>query len=180
VTGSWQAQAWRAKFLTTTSPSTASNHTEPDVPTPLKRNPRSKVIVRPHGSLSIRKREDDGLGSAGEPKANEQTCNLPSRGHRAWRTTARTVHGIDSDEDAQLERTGAALADRALHDKIIGRSRLKLMGNPMGMMGNVQSTDGDRSTSDLGTLWSGRRDSNPRPSPWQNVKRTVRRVRPVP
>ena len=45
--------------------------------------------------------------------------------------------GVDSDEDAQLERTGAALADRALHDRIIGRSRPNLMGNPMGMMGNA-------------------------------------------
>jgi hypothetical protein len=31
--------------------------------------------------------------------------------------------------DAQLERTGAALADRALDDRIIGRSRPKLMGH---------------------------------------------------
>jgi len=43
--------------------------------------------------------------------------------------------GIDSDEDAQLERTGAALTDRALHNRIIGKSHPQLMGNPMGMMG---------------------------------------------
>ena len=54
--------------------------------------------------------------------------------------------GIDSDEDPQLEQTGAALTDRALHDRIIGRSRPKLMGNPMGMMGNQQPTDCDRTT----------------------------------
>ena len=58
--------------------------------------------------------------------------------------------GIDSDEDAQLERTGTALADRAFHDRIIGRSAPNLMGNPMGMMGNLQPTDGDRSTPDQG------------------------------
>ena len=40
------------------------------------------------------------------------------------------------------------------------------MGNPMGMMGNLQPTDGDRSTPTRLTE-SGRRDSTPRPSPWQ-------------
>ena len=54
--------------------------------------------------------------------------------------------GIDPDEDAPLERTGAALANQTLHDRIIGTTRPKFMGNPMGMMGNLQPTDGDCNT----------------------------------
>ena len=60
--------------------------------------------------------------------------------------------GIDPDEDAQLERTCAALADQPLHAKVIGRSRPDLMGNPMGMMGNLQPTDIDRTTPDQDLL----------------------------
>ena len=52
--------------------------------------------------------------------------------HRHRPVTPPVRVGIDSHEDAQLERTGAALADRALHDSIIGKYRPQIDGQSDG------------------------------------------------
>jgi hypothetical protein len=58
-------------------------------------------------------------------------------------------------------------------------NRPKLMGNPMGMMGNLQPTRATAATLTR-NQWSGRRDSNPRPSPWQKLWFTPAESVPVP
>ena len=75
------------------------------------------------------------------PHRRELSFGLGAVGAHRHRPETPPVHvGIDPDEHAQLERTGAALADRALHDRIIVRFRPSTRRRPWANHGHGHRT----------------------------------------
>ena len=64
---------------------------------------------------------------------------LVSKSSSLQRSQHRSV-GVDADEHTELERAGAALAHRTIHDRVIRQPQPDLMGNRMGVMGNKPTT----------------------------------------
>ena len=94
----------------------------------------------------------------------------PRRGcrERSWCDRSDGPCRGRADEHAQLQGARTSLTERPLHRTIVARSRGPSVGKAWASVGSgsAHRRDGDR-CPDQGFAWSGRRDSNPRPSPWQ-------------